>query len=340
MKKIFFLLVLLFSFGTVSAQTIKELVFFGDSLTDNGNLYSATYKILPKSPPYYMGHFSNGPVWAEIFGDYYHNKFGTEYSIYAVGGATTISRRPKDGALPYYLKKEIDSYLSNTEYSQRSKTLFLFWIGGNDYMGTKKQPPNDLVNEVVNEIVSQIKTLITHGGRKFVLIDMPDFSKVPFANSLDEAEKDRLRVVSEINHEKMAEAVALLKNEYPNFTFILIDAFNMFNNILMNTEWYNQKYGLHIINTWDSCWLGGYSLTEKNRDMLKADLQSEAMADYVLHSPDLIAAYQVDKSQTLGLTTPCTNPEEYMFWDTVHPTSATHELLGKLMIEQIERMGS
>lgn len=335
MRKIFFLLFLLVFVAPLSAQTYKEIVFFGDSLTDDGNLYRATFKIMPKSPPYYLGRFSNGPVWAEKVGDYYQAKYNALYSNYAVGGATTTARRPREGALPYYLKKEVDKYLSASVYSQRASTLYFMWIGGNDYMSDKKQSPKALVAEVVNEITLQIKTLITNGGRNFILIDIPDFSIAPFASKVDQAEKERLHTVSELHHIKMAEVVAQLKKEYPNFKFSLVEAYSIMNDILVNVEYYNKKYGTHIQNTQYSCWLGGYSLVNENRDVIKRDLQSEDMVDEVLNTPDLLASYKVMQAHSFG-GTPCANPDDYMFWDTVHPTTAAHLLLSNLMIEKIE----
>ncbi len=41
----------------------QSIVVFGDSLSDNGNKYQA-YQI-PVSPPYWHGRYSNGPVWVE-----------------------------------------------------------------------------------------------------------------------------------------------------------------------------------------------------------------------------------------------------------------------------------
>ena len=44
------------------------LYFFGDSLTDTGNVYRATNSfggivpVTPLSPPYFNGHFSDGPI--------------------------------------------------------------------------------------------------------------------------------------------------------------------------------------------------------------------------------------------------------------------------------------
>src|SRR5690242_20274022 len=53
--------------GGALAQTYSGVQAFGDSLTDNGNLFALTRAIqpVPPSPPYFDGRFSNGPVWVE-----------------------------------------------------------------------------------------------------------------------------------------------------------------------------------------------------------------------------------------------------------------------------------
>lgn len=68
------------------SPVFDTMVIFGDSLSDNGNLYRYFLHFLPVSPPYHEGHFSNGPLWAEYV---YQNYFPSDYTIgfqnYAVG---------------------------------------------------------------------------------------------------------------------------------------------------------------------------------------------------------------------------------------------------------------
>ena len=64
MKLLATLSAFLFS-GIVAATPLQNIVVFGDSLSDNGNLYEIMKHQLPQSPPYYKGRFSNGPVWVE-----------------------------------------------------------------------------------------------------------------------------------------------------------------------------------------------------------------------------------------------------------------------------------
>ena len=79
--------------GSASAQTYNRLVVFGDSLSDNGNLYLASAGTQPPSPPYYQGRFSTGPVFTELLGFNAVNFNGSvSGSInYAFGGARTDS---------------------------------------------------------------------------------------------------------------------------------------------------------------------------------------------------------------------------------------------------------
>ncbi len=77
--------------GSASAQTYSRLVVFGDSLSDNGNLYLISSGTQPASPPYYQGRFSSGQVWTERLGFNAANFNGsvTGNINYAFGGART-----------------------------------------------------------------------------------------------------------------------------------------------------------------------------------------------------------------------------------------------------------
>lgn len=54
--------------GAASAQSYNRLVVFGDSLSDNGNLYAVTSGARPPAPIYWQGRFSDGPVFTELLG--------------------------------------------------------------------------------------------------------------------------------------------------------------------------------------------------------------------------------------------------------------------------------
>src|SRR5687768_12602152 len=92
-KKCFIFLVFFFAQSTfANADTIDKIVVFGDSLSDNGNFYTLSSRlhradsnvpIVPASPPYASGRFSNGEVWVEDLAKSLH----VPLEDYAYGGA-------------------------------------------------------------------------------------------------------------------------------------------------------------------------------------------------------------------------------------------------------------
>lgn len=97
--------------GAASAQSYSRLVVFGDSLSDNGNLYAATGNTNPTSPPYFQGRFSNGPVFTELLG-FNAGRYAAGASVngninLAFGGAVTGV-----AGLPLGMRSQLTAYTS------------------------------------------------------------------------------------------------------------------------------------------------------------------------------------------------------------------------------------
>ncbi|MDP1912471.1 autotransporter domain-containing protein [Brevundimonas sp.] len=95
--------------SAASAQTYNRLVVFGDSLSDNGNLYAVTGNTTPTSPPYFNGRFSNGPVFTELLG-FNAGRFTAGAPVtgsvnYAFGGART-----DNAASPPGMRRQLLAY--------------------------------------------------------------------------------------------------------------------------------------------------------------------------------------------------------------------------------------
>ncbi len=319
MKKIFLFLLLIFC-STVFAEPLQSVVFFGDSLTDNGNLYKVVK--LPKSPPYFAGRFSNGLTWADNLGDYYFHKYGTSTSNYAVGwSATAILHNPFDGYLPYDISAEVTSYLKDTFLLDRSNTLFIIWIGANDYLSDAPKI-DKATTDVVNATSSAITRLIRHGGKKFLVLNLPDLAATPYAQTV--TYKDNLHNLSVMHNQKLLDKINELKTAYPNAEFTLLDVFTTVNDILQNPEKYNQQYNKHLTNTNEACWTGGYTLKNaKSRmtyDLQKVLTEGSHKFDIqpIVNSPSVAEAYAVGEAFDTGVT-PCETPDQFFFWDHVHP---------------------
>jgi outer membrane lipase/esterase len=91
------------------AQSYDRLVVFGDSLSDNGNLFAFTGGAQPPAAFYWQGRFSTGPVFTELLG-FDATGFGTTAGSvnYAFGGARTDAAMSPPG-----MQVQLQAYLTN-----------------------------------------------------------------------------------------------------------------------------------------------------------------------------------------------------------------------------------
>lgn len=351
MKKIILFCMLILSACCLHAQSIKKIIFFGDSLSDNGNIYEYLLHVIPKSPPYFEGRFSNGYIWAEDVGKYYYDKNYADYRIYAVGGATAVFHMPSTKFIsPATLDVEVDKYLLDTIFRDRSKVLFVLWIGGNDYIFDADKNPNETTDAVVNKIADEINRLYDHGGRHFLVLNLPDLSKVP--EVVDQGKVSQLHTLSLLHNQKLAAALDTFEQEHQGVDVTTIDMYKWFSDVINNPGEFNKKYQTNITNVTDSCWKGGYwlsktlsasavqrdierALTEKNH-RAPADTDVKAISDFIMNTPELASTYQLSQSVAYG-NVPCANPNEYLFWDHIHPTAVAHRVLASIVIEAINK---
>lgn len=353
MKKFFLLLFLLCNISY--AAPFEKLVFFGDSLTDNGNLYRILLKLIPKSPPYYKGRFSNGPTWAEGVGRHYDEKYKTSYKIYALGGATAIYHPPTDKFIsPTTLNAQLDSYFLDTTLQDKSKTLFAIWIGGNDYIFDLRTDPETLSSKVTEKTAESINKLIKKGAQNFLVLNLPDITKSPLGRG--RIESPRFELLTKLHNEKLIKAMEAIKQNHPQVKIIFMNVFDMFNDVIANPEKYNEKYNGHITDTTTACWKGGYFLHGSQYDnrlaqRLEAELKKrwyqqhnayptdaevKHLTQMVMTSPSLRLAYELGDTYELGLTKLCDKPNEHLFWDQLHPTEIVHRVLSEIVVDMID----
>lgn len=315
------ILVLLLSSTAFSfTSPIKEVVFFGDSLSDNGNLYNLI-KIIPRSPPYYDGRFSNGPVWSELAGQHLLDNYAIPYSVYAIGGAYTYLHADP-GLFDYTLDDELTNYKTQSYLSDKSHVLYVIWIGANDYLyeSPKDSDVDVLSTQVIGKINDAIEDLKGRGARYFLILSLPDLGKTPYAklNHLEE----RLHLMSSSHNQKLTQTVMAFNANNPEFKAFYLDADWLLNDLIQNPDKYNQKYHTNINNFDQACWTGG--------------LMSHYQDKRLMHSPALQETDRVGHLHDYKLE-PCTNPNEHVFWDQVHPTAAIHKILSAVALEMLEK---
>lgn len=347
MKKIgLCLLLFFFSISIAIAGTIKEVIIFGDSLSDNGNLYNIL-KIIPKSPPYYDGRFTNGPTWAEHVGNYYYSKNYATVENYAYGGATAVVHHPlKDHYVaPVILQEELDGYLLKSIHNDKTNTLYVLWIGANDYLYEKTSDIGAVTDQVVNKISDFLTQLIHEGGRTFLILNLPDLSSTPFARENNNGE--RLKNLTVAHNQKLNLAINILKEQYQDTQFATIDIFYILNDMVSHLDKYNSQYGTHVSNVTDTCWSGDWwgrsgsllstevqnTFSSNKVTLLNRTLDQKQISQMIMSSPTLAISYRAENTKTK----PCEDADSYLFWDVLHPTAIIHQVLGDIVIEALEK---
>jgi len=209
LKKIFTAGIALLSLSCIVPTKVRAASFdgiyaFGDSLVDNGNFYrdSIGYDFgdqtppFPSSPeggypgyPYYQGRFSNGPMWVDDLTSQLGLPSSSLYD-YAVGGSTS-GYNHSDPRLPPArfpgLLTQIQDY--TTEFPQADpNALYIIGSGSNDTgdLTTLLSNPSTIPAKVattVGNIDSAVTTLVANGARNILVVNVPDFGKVPGATS-------------------------------------------------------------------------------------------------------------------------------------------------------------
>lgn len=348
MKKIILLFFILFFYSIDSfAVAINNIVFFGDSLSDDGNLYRSLFHIVPKSPPYFKGRFSNGPTWAENLGKYYYDQSYAAYSIYAVGGATTLLHAPNIKFIaPSLLELQIDEYLLESFSQDKTNTLMAIWIGGNDYLFDQQTN----VDAVIDKIIWAMNKLKYSGARNFLILNLPDLGAIPFAQENGIASS--LHMLSELHNLKLDAAIQAFTNNNPSIRVTYVDIYKTVTDVMANPQKYNQKYNINLVNTSQACWQGAYALqTIVTKNKLTQELQLTLatqkkyitrniniaqVGQFIINSPAIYHAYVIGKMYDHGMV-PCPNANMYLFWDHIHPTQVAHQILSQLVIENLSK---
>jgi phospholipase/lecithinase/hemolysin len=154
----------------------KTIHVFGDSLSDNGNLFNATGGLAPPSPPYFNGRFSNGPVWVEYLDDMLPR---AQLHDFAFGGAFSDTRNENDPSLPGVLA-QVAVFLDTFPPPKR-RDLCIVWSGANNYIFEPffSDPP-----VIVDDVSDAIQQLADAGCESFLIPNLPNIGETPFGMSL------------------------------------------------------------------------------------------------------------------------------------------------------------
>lgn len=174
-------LCLLLSALTISALAapFSSLIVYGDSLSDNGNLFAATG--MPPAP-YFQGRVSNGPVAVERLAAI----LGAPLLDFAWSGSTTGIGNSVDGgtATNRVTLPGVRTTFDATKGSlgALADSFVVVWAGPNDFLSPSSLDPSplDIANRAVANILSIVNELQGLGARAILVPGMPDLGLTPF----------------------------------------------------------------------------------------------------------------------------------------------------------------
>lgn len=293
------------------AAQFSNLFVFGDSLSDTGNVFNVSNRLLPPDPPYSNGRFTNGPNWI----DYLAQDLGLEVNPitgnvdpskgidFSFGGATTGKDNtlaltfPQLQGLPGLQGEmgeigEIElfqGFLQQTQQSADPNALYIVWIGANDYLPTQGSfvPFSDPTVPIAN-IAKAVNSLAAVGAKNIMLVNLPDLGKTPLALGIDTQLPGTSAVLTALTQAHNAALNNLEQSLDPDINLISFDVNSLFNSAIDNPG----QFGLNDVT-----------------------------------NPCLIS---------INPSISCSNPDEFLFWDSQHPTTKGHQLIADAALEAIK----
>lgn len=295
--------------GNAHSADGHRLVFFGDSLSDSRNYYFDTrqftvrpFPLIPDDP-YLIGglRFSNGKVWAEYLARSLNSTASGKPSLawpgvftnYAVGR----SRARADLFVPpdvWNLTEQVDLFLEDFEEGLPEDALYVFWIGANDLRDALEAGLADPSGATSFTIIGEaIEATIAN------VLELHAFGARRFLilNMPNIANLPAVQLAAaDLGVPELIETATQLSAGY---NIALADA-------LMDLE---TELGDTIeIQKFDIFWLF---------EALVADPASFGFSNVT--DPCLVPDVRFDAI--------CEDPEGYVFWDGIHPTTSLHEFL-------------
>lgn len=281
-----------------AARDIDAVVSFGDSLSDNGNLYAATGGTTPLSPPYFQGHYSNGQVFTEYLNGAMQAAGAatlggiqidpTANQNYAFGGARTDTLT----ALPPGIPDQIGFFQTQDGVFAANDVVTLLG-GANNIFEAAQQPgatPADIATAAAlaaGDIGTAAGTLSQLGAPTLVVLNLPDLGLTPQFNGSPTTQFVGT-LASDTFNGALSQAVFASAAANPGTDTFLVDVERVFSAIITDP----QRFG--FTNATEGC----------------------------RFVPSCLAASQDAQNQ-------------YLFFDNVHPTTAGHQLLASLVLDYL-----
>lgn len=280
-----------------NAQTYTRLVSFGDSLTDNGNLYTATGQ--PPAP--YNKRFTNDRTWAEYLSGPMLGYFTPAASVnagsinFAWGGARADNAANSNGPIPSSYRQIQTFVAEGGKFG--SNDVASLWAGANDLFqalpvaaaspATAQATMTTAAQTAAGYVATETGMLAGAGAKTIVVLNLPNLGATP-----------------QFNTNASASALA----GYSGETF----------NAALHAGLMQVAASASTSNIVEVDVFGALNVVEANP-------QAYGFTD-VTHACITVAACVTGSAATQN---------GYLFWDGVHPTAAGHKLIASLTAQYL-----
>lgn len=251
-----------------SAPRYSQMIVFGDSLSDYGNVAIATDTPSTNPPTKIVG------TWVMQLAE----KLGLPRLAISNRGGTNYARC---WATSTDVVTEVDAYLK-AHPAADPEALYVVWAGGNDVFNAANAAAAD---KAVDTLESQILRLADAGARRFLWVNLPPIGKIPMAPMLGNPQA--FTTASEEFNLRFAAAVRDLARARPELKITAVDA-------------------------------------------------SAKMADMMANK----AAYGFVDVTNISIGRPNADPDKYLWWDGVHPTTRGHQIFAEYALDRLSATGN
>ncbi|KAJ2996706.1 hypothetical protein HDV02_006266 [Globomyces sp. JEL0801] len=218
---------------SLTTNNIHSVVAFGDSWTDNGNVF----KLSNGTWPVYPSHrFTNDQTWVELLS----RQFDKPLLNMAYGGATSNSIQvqgysgPKSDIAVPCLNNQLDLFM-NSNFVSNPNVLYTIWVGGNDKVFKNSVTADDTIKNIEEEIKR-----LGVANQQILVLNMPPLEWLPTFKG-DKSISDPYEIYGLEFNKK-------LKQTFENTGILLFDVYQLFKSF----QKYPKEYGFKEMTK--PCW--------------------------------------------------------------------------------------
>jgi phospholipase/lecithinase/hemolysin len=268
---------------------------FGGSLSDVNNSFNASGGIIPAPPFYERGRLTNGKVWVEYLSD----ELGLNPTPFT---EVNLLNPPREGVNYAFggVTTGTQSIFPGLPGLQTQVATFVGSLQGQPadpdalYILDASTAGNDYLGGFektpivpVLNILNAAQKLADSGARNILVVNMPSLDQTPRGSKTDPV---TLGLVSRMHNRALSRGLKKLERNNPEANFMSFDLSGLLQQAIANPK----EFG--IKNVTGAC---------TNTD---------------LYSP---TAFPPDPSKL----TVCKKPKNFLFWDSVHPTTHIQEII-------------